>query len=197
MDKRTYIRNSALEIFKQQGNITAREVSSFADVNVASINYYFGSKDKLMLELFNEVMTDLNHKLESIWERVKTLEELKEIFSKEIYDLTGSAPGFFKFVVQIISGSYQLELMDVDDSDFYVSTVHNFVTQIILRFSDVKDPIEIQNRVVIFITSLAVSLITAGAAMDKEMNMEMKINVFKDEYFFKSYVHSLIDLIVR
>jgi len=49
MDKREKIILSATELFSTQGfeGTSVREIATDADVNVAMINYYFGSKEKL------------------------------------------------------------------------------------------------------------------------------------------------------
>jgi len=49
MDKREKIIQSATELFIKQGfeGTSVREIATDADVNVALINYYFGSKEKL------------------------------------------------------------------------------------------------------------------------------------------------------
>lgn len=46
------ILNSTLELIKTEGleNVTLRKIAAVADVNLALINYYFGSKDKLINE---------------------------------------------------------------------------------------------------------------------------------------------------
>ncbi len=49
MDKKEQIINAAIELFAEKGfeGTSIRDLASKADVNVAMINYYFGSKDKL------------------------------------------------------------------------------------------------------------------------------------------------------
>ena len=49
MDKKEIIIQSAIELFSAQGfeGTSVREIAADADVNVAMINYYFGSKEKL------------------------------------------------------------------------------------------------------------------------------------------------------
>ncbi|QIZ05587.1 TetR/AcrR family transcriptional regulator [Priestia megaterium] len=46
------ILNSTLELIKTEGleNVTLRKIAALAEVNLALINYYFGSKDKLINE---------------------------------------------------------------------------------------------------------------------------------------------------
>lgn len=49
MDKKTHILKTALQLFCQKGfeGTSVRDIATEADVNLAMINYYFGSKDKL------------------------------------------------------------------------------------------------------------------------------------------------------
>lgn len=52
MTTKGYILNATLELIKTEGveNVTLRKIAALADVNLALINYYFGSKDKLVNE---------------------------------------------------------------------------------------------------------------------------------------------------
>jgi len=49
MDKKTHIIETAVELFAEKGfeGTSIRDLATKADVNVAMINYYFGSKEKL------------------------------------------------------------------------------------------------------------------------------------------------------
>src|SRR6059058_1578092 len=49
MDKKTHIIESAMELFAEKGfeGTSIRDLATKADVNVAMVNYYFGSKEKL------------------------------------------------------------------------------------------------------------------------------------------------------
>lgn len=53
MDKKEIIIQSAIELFSAQGfeGTSVREIATAANVNVAMINYYFGSKEKLFESL--------------------------------------------------------------------------------------------------------------------------------------------------
>lgn len=48
-DKKDHIINTAIELFAEKGfeGTSIRDLATRADVNVAMVNYYFGSKDKL------------------------------------------------------------------------------------------------------------------------------------------------------
>ncbi len=55
IDKRIHIIQKAEVLFAKNGfsGTSVREIAEAAEVNVAMISYYFGSKQKLLLEIFN------------------------------------------------------------------------------------------------------------------------------------------------
>ncbi|GGA24578.1 TetR/AcrR family transcriptional regulator [Paenibacillus physcomitrellae] len=57
-----HILNTALELIKAEGfeNVTLRKIASCADVNLALINYYFGSKDKLINEVLKFMLAEFH-----------------------------------------------------------------------------------------------------------------------------------------
>ncbi len=61
LSKKDKIINAALKIITEKGNMnfTIREVILDADVNIASVNYYFGTKRKLIQEIEKKFMQTL------------------------------------------------------------------------------------------------------------------------------------------
>ena len=59
---RTRILDTAEELFAREGPaaVTLRSIAAAADVNVAAVNYYFGSKEKLFEEMFLRRIVPLN-----------------------------------------------------------------------------------------------------------------------------------------
>jgi AcrR family transcriptional regulator len=59
---RTTILDTAEELFAREGPsaVTLRSIAAAADVNVAAVNYYFGSKEKLFEEMFLRRIVPLN-----------------------------------------------------------------------------------------------------------------------------------------
>src|SRR3982074_3153715 len=51
---RAAILNSAERLYADRGfaDVTLRDIAAAADVNLAAVNYHFGSKDELIAELF-------------------------------------------------------------------------------------------------------------------------------------------------
>ncbi len=59
---RTRILDTAEALFADEGPaaVTLRSIAGAADVNVAAVNYYFGSKDRLFEEMFLRRIVPLN-----------------------------------------------------------------------------------------------------------------------------------------
>jgi AcrR family transcriptional regulator len=59
---RTSILDAAEDLFAREGPsaVTLRSIAAAADVNVAAVNYYFGSKERLFEEMFLRRVVPLN-----------------------------------------------------------------------------------------------------------------------------------------
>jgi AcrR family transcriptional regulator len=68
MDKKEQIMSSAVELFAEKGfeATSIRELAAKAGVNVAMVNYYFGSKDKLFEAMVEKKASFMRDKLEAI-----------------------------------------------------------------------------------------------------------------------------------
>ncbi len=66
--------NAAERLFALHGfqNVSVRDITAEAGVNLASVNYHFGSKDALLFEIFRRRTTELNR------ERAKMLHEAND-----------------------------------------------------------------------------------------------------------------------
>ena len=66
--------NAAERLFALHGfqNVSVRDITAEAGVNLASVNYHFGSKDALLFEIFKRRTAELNR------ERARMLHEANE-----------------------------------------------------------------------------------------------------------------------
>lgn len=73
----------ARELFARHGvdNVTVRTLAEVADVNVAAVNYYFGSKDGLLLVLFRREARVI---VEQRLQRLREAEECKGPLSRQL-----------------------------------------------------------------------------------------------------------------
>lgn len=65
-DKKQHILEAAEDLFARKGfeAATVRDIADAANVNLAMISYYFGSKEKLMEDLFHQRMDTMKMKVE-------------------------------------------------------------------------------------------------------------------------------------
>jgi AcrR family transcriptional regulator len=79
-DKKEHIMNAAIELFAEKGfeGTSIRDLASRADVNVAMVNYYFGSKDKLFEAIVEYKASFLRGKMDEIEADTK-LSEIEKI----------------------------------------------------------------------------------------------------------------------
>ena len=79
-DKKEHIINAAIELFAEKGfeGSSIRDLATRADVNVAMVNYYFGSKDKLFEAIVEHKATFMRGRLDEIATNT-TLSEIEKI----------------------------------------------------------------------------------------------------------------------
>lgn len=96
-DKKKHILETAEELFARKGfeAATVRDIADAAQINLAMISYYFGSKEKLMESLFHERMDAMKMKVEQLlkdktltpFEKVETVLEgyVKKVIEKQSF----------------------------------------------------------------------------------------------------------------
>jgi len=67
--------NSAEQLFAEHGfaSTSLRQLTTLADVNIAAVNYHFGSKDNLINEVFRRRLDDLSER------RMKALQQAQSL----------------------------------------------------------------------------------------------------------------------
>ncbi len=79
-DKQRQIMEKALEVFAEKGfdSASVRDIAQRADVNVAMISYYFGSKEKLLEAIFLSHTANMISKIQNIIHS-KTYDPLEKV----------------------------------------------------------------------------------------------------------------------
>lgn len=79
-DKKDHIMTAAIELFAEKGfeGTSIRELATKADVNVAMVNYYFGTKDKLFEAILEQKATFMRGRMDEIASNTK-LSEIEKI----------------------------------------------------------------------------------------------------------------------
>lgn len=88
LDTREKIMEVAINLFAVKGfdGATIREIAQLANVNVASLNYHFKSKENLRQEILNFIVLDFKEKILSIPETKNVAEYAVKIFEAMTID---------------------------------------------------------------------------------------------------------------
>lgn len=121
-DKKQHIIDAAIPLFAEKGfeGCSIRDLAARAEVNVAMINYYFGSKDNLFVEMVAYKATFMRGKLDEI-ESNPELTEIEKIDAiiESYVDRLLSQPYFHRILYQ--------ELLRADRKDLHEKIISIFV----------------------------------------------------------------------
>jgi AcrR family transcriptional regulator len=102
-EKQQQILCVAEKLFSHHGfeGTSVRDIAEAADVNIAMISYYFGSKEKLMQALFQERMTEIKLKLEALLNdtSIEPVEKIGIVVDQYV-DRVWEKQQFFKLTIQ-------------------------------------------------------------------------------------------------
>ncbi|MCX7711224.1 MAG: TetR/AcrR family transcriptional regulator [Clostridia bacterium] len=109
---RERIINATLELIKKDGfqNVTVRKIASSANVNIASVNYHFGSKDAVITEALNHVTSAMINSF-NILEVKNLAPELRlRKFLQDYSDVIQKYPDVIKNFISLIMNNCEIEI---------------------------------------------------------------------------------------
>lgn len=105
MDKKSSILQAASQLFCELGYdaTTTREIARLSGANMAMINYYFGSKEGVFMEVMNERISGFMIQLKTIeGEDISSIEKLNRIIDSYVNRVLKN-PSFYKLLYREIS----------------------------------------------------------------------------------------------
>ena len=103
-DTKSKILQAAIDIVGLKGEVTIKEITEKAGVNIAAINYHFGNKNNLLREVEN-YYTDLLYKMQQeilVNEELSPSEKLVQ-WAKGLVDFMFKYPALLALIVNIVS----------------------------------------------------------------------------------------------
>jgi len=110
-DTKERLLDAAESLFGDRGiaTVSVRDITAAAEANIAAVNYHFGSKDGLMLQVLNRRMEPLNAERLRLLDLVEeeagdvppTVEGILNTFVGPTFRTFRSNPDFMKFVGQL------------------------------------------------------------------------------------------------
>ena len=101
LDTKQRIMEVAMNLFARKGfdGATIREIAKLAEVNVASLNYHFKSKENLRLELLNHIVQEFKNRISNT-DGVKTAAEYAVKVYKAMSDDSAQCLNQFKLILE-------------------------------------------------------------------------------------------------
>ena len=186
----------AQSLFAEKGysSTSVREIANQADVNVASINYYFGSK----LGLFEFLIEDFTNKkfslVVSVLEPPETIEEFKlrlSLFIKQFLVLSQSDKNAFLMMNKNLDIFLQVSPEKFENTFL---KIHNQFLNFV-KSSQRKNIIRPEFR------SEIVSQILFGGLMDTVRNQDLRrqlgVSIVEDSSEFDDYAEIFVDIFIN
>lgn len=167
--------------------VTIRSIANEADLNSAAINYYFGTKDKLIEEALCWAMANAMASFEMFEEKGKDSFDALQGFFRHNFEGIVNDPEIFKayFYNPFIKNEY-----DPDTMNWF----HGFLGQlveVIKRFLPEADELEVKVTVVQLVSSMLVPGILPGLYRET-LGIDMKSPEMQ-----RKYIDYLLDRYIR
>jgi AcrR family transcriptional regulator len=197
IDKREHIMEVAVELFAVNGfeGTSIRQLAQRADVNIAMINYYFGSKEKLFETLLEQKATYMRNRIEAV-EADISLTEIEKL-DKIIEDYVSrffSHPEFHRVLQQELLVSHR-ETLHRNVISLFVKNTQNVVT--IIEKGIRKKQFKKVDPPLIFASIIGTinQVLLSRTMCNMLLNKEFENNPYQDPQFKKRLILHLKQMI--
>lgn len=181
-------------LIQEKGKVTIIDIAKATNMNVAAVNYHFGSKDNLIQLVILEVLEELK---EEIMTRLLTLNENQNIDSFLFETLTL----LYNFVVRNVGVTKYL-FLSLDSQLISANKVFNSFfaenefTELVYKqlnlVMETDNPKKLTTRYMIIFSSVVMPLLVQLLQGQEEVP-----TMFTDPEFKKYYINELLDLIKK
>ena len=181
-------------LIKTQSHLTIKDIADASYINIAAVNYYFGSKENLFQMVIEEVIEEIKVEITSIVS--KHTKEEKEKILEEVIDFTYQyALNNVGFLTHLFLKKENQEMSSQLLIDTFFS--ENEFTKMI--FDQLKQAIRYENetqlyaRYIILFSSFCMPLFISIAQNDQQQHVSRKI--FDDETFRSYFIKELLSIL--
>jgi len=143
--KKDKIINTALKIIAKKGNLnfTIREVILDAEVNIASVNYYFGTKRKLVEEIEKKIIITFIEFQKTLLNYLIPPKQRLIQWANTLIDFLTENPG----IILILSNKF-ISTEKIDENiESFIRENNKHLTTIIKEITGIEDEEEIQLKI--------------------------------------------------
>ncbi len=170
------------------GKITVRRISTQAKVNVAAINYYFGSKEQLIEEVFKKLGDKLDEQFEILYaEGIECNQRLRD-FALNILEFMILYPGLvnYLFFSSITKGSVRHVVFQNEPKR------QERVNMLLSKCTGTTDPVKLSMKTNILFSAMMHPIVS----LQNKVNADVSKS-FQDPEYRKGYISLLVDGILK
>ncbi len=181
-------------LISEKRSVTIKDIADKCYMNIASVNYYFGSKEQLIQQVIKEVITDLKAEIIRLLNvnEHKSKSELLEAMITFTYNFSLENIGLISYLFLNQDSSERAGNLLIDT--FFSN---NSFTQMIYEKLNVEvktiEPMVIYAKYMILFSSFAMPLFISIASNSQPQNSQ--IETFKNETFRQYFIKELLRLI--
>lgn len=189
-DVRVVLLETAKQLIKERGYVTIKDITDKSYMNIAAVNYHFGSKDRLIEAVILDVLNDLKR---SVTKRLKRpVEEDFTLLLAEMLSLiitfADENAGIFKYLFLSIDN----QIMSANELFNAFFNDEEFTTLVYTKLSAAiksDDPHELRARYLIIFSAAILPMLFELLQVD-EKDMEP----YREPAFYEAYINQLIRL---
>lgn len=181
------------ELINKNADITIKEITDACYINVAAVNYHFGSKDNLIALVLEEIVNDLKDEISKEIHKLDPDVILKEslaIMLEIIYNFMLNNMGVIRYL--FLNNNYQENSANILIDSFF--TDNQFTSTIlnhIMKTFKIEDKRGAYARYMLLFSSFAMPLFIE-IAKNKDSNIISSISL---DDFRKTYIIEILKLI--
>ncbi|MED3152136.1 TetR/AcrR family transcriptional regulator [Bacillus thuringiensis] len=183
------ILNTTLELIKNEGfeSVTIRKIAALSDVNIALVNYHFGSKEKLISETIRVLLISFKDTFSILDDTKLPAKERLKIFLLNYVIVIRQYP---KLVRKIIAMGTTAFTSQYEYGDFLKRLGFSKVKNILSEITNETDQEILMMMTVqifgsIFLPTLMMPILESGADI-KVPSVEKQIDFLFERYFYKN-----------
>ncbi len=189
-DVRVVLLETTKQLIKERGYVTIKDITDKSYMNIAAVNYHFGSKDRLIEAVILDVLNDLKRAVSKRLQR--QVEEDFTLLLAEMLSLimtfADENAGIFKYLFLSIDN----QIMSANElfNAFFNDT--EFTTLVYTKLSAAiksDDPHELRARYLIIFSAAILPMLFELLQVD-----EKDMAPYREPAFYEAYINQLIRL---
>ena len=191
--KRKLIENTKI-LIQKNATVTIKDIAEASFVNIAAVNYHFGSKEKLMKIVIEEVLNELKEYVTEQVIKVKdnqSIEQKLEKMMTYIYNFSLENVGLLNYL--FLSQEIQSESSSMLIDNFFAD---NEFTKLIYKSleqtTDTHNQKELFAKYILLFSSFCIPLFIQISQM--KLHGSMRIEMFKDPEFRQYYIKNIMKM---